>query len=474
MRGFTVTVAGPDFDMNVDYRREDLAGAFRIDSGTLDLAASPTEFDLVGNFEGEQFDATITLDPDNFEASLNAAFDGDTIMGSIMLDPDGFCSAYSLNGSDGTNESGCLEQEDDAAFYVGPLIEALEDWPSEFPGIDMRVRQTDGGWYVSPIGTIFDGIVGGLEGIEEDDFDDLFEDVAGGLGSGIADEVADGIIGGFDDDDFLTTEPDFDDDLDDDFVFSEPEPGLVTSFDYQDDVTTLEGDLTANTFDLFTFELDEGDEVLMTAIAIDPALDTIITVYDGNGTEIARNDDAQFADLPSSLDSQADLVAPADGTYTIEISDFGNSDGGRYELTVEPGLIDETFVESDVPDAEPEAIENLESQSLVEVPLGGAFGTVGFVGGDQGDAIFDIELTGGDELTITVESANPDDLDPTVSLFLDGVTIGFNDDADDSNAVPDQFDSQLLVTAPADGVYQIVVAGFAGSEGDFQLEIERN
>ena len=94
--------------------------------------------------------------------------------------------------------------------------------------------------------------------------------------------------------------------------------------------------------------------------------------------------------------------------------------------------------------------------------------------GFGGRTEYNVDLTAGDELVITVESDLEGELDPVAALTLNGSVIERNDDAEDSNAVPRRFDSQLITTVPEDGRYAIVIDGFAGSEGDFRLIVERN
>lgn len=474
MRGFTLNVEAADFGMDLTYQRENLNGGFVFEGGSLTIDATTTEWNVDGSVDGDSIDVNIVVDPENLSVSGSAMVAGDSGQGEITFDPTGACSAYSVSttsGGETDEESGCVEEDGGSDFVVGPIIEAFEDWPTEFPGIDMTVRQTDGGWYVSPMGTIFDGIVSGLESVEEEDFDGLFDDVADGFTSGIADDVTDGLIGNDDDifidDDF--TEPDFD--------FSDPVVEDITILNYDSsEPLFVAGEISLNTFDVFEFEVEEGESTLVTVVATsDSFLDTLVTVRDVDGFEIARNDDA-IADLPSSLDSQTSFVANSTGTYIVEVSAFSNGSEGEYELTIEPGEVDLSLEPEagiiDEPLVTPPS--ELEPQSSVEVASGERVQLDGFVGGSQGDAIYDIALTGGDAVVITVESNDPDALDPRVTLFLDGISVGSNDDAADSSLVADLFDSRLEVTPSSDGTYLIQVDGFAGSEGDFVMTIERN
>ena len=86
---------------------------------------------------------------------------------------------------------------------------------------------------------------------------------------------------------------------------------------------------------------------------------------------------------------------------------------------------------------------------------------------------FALELTAGDSVTLTVES-NTFGFDPVVVLSFDSNELGFNDDAEDSGAVGDRFDSQLIIGTANSGVHEILVAGLQGGMGDFTLTVERS
>lgn len=91
---------------------------------------------------------------------------------------------------------------------------------------------------------------------------------------------------------------------------------------------TLQGGLTGEPV-TFSIELNAGDVVTITAESTD--FDSYVAVSDADGNLIGENDDggANFG-----LNSNLTVVAPADGTYTIELrADFGNSQG-TYTLRI--------------------------------------------------------------------------------------------------------------------------------------------
>ena len=588
MRGFTFDVTGPDFDVEVVYARDLLTGELAIEDVRGSLSASPTLFNIEGAAEGSVFDAEIGVDPEGLRVFGSANVDGETFEGELVLDETSGCSRYEITGSDGTNESGCLEDDGDLEG-IGPIVEAMEDWPTEFPGVSFRARQTDGGWYVSPIATMFDGVIKALEGIEEGEFDEVFNPVADVAEDAIIDpfDILDGASGSVSDDDILGG---FSDPIAEDTTFITVADGAVEDFG---------GEVDSNGFDTYVLNLEAGSAVVLSAQSLGSGLDTTLAVLDPNGLEIAFNDDAEFDLDPSSgFDSQLVVFPDQAGEYAIEVAGFGTS-SGSYVLTVDrasDGIIDsegtvtdpdddpgELFLEDITPVVvgpnetaqfvgsidDPAATDSFEielgagetvtvtveadaaatldpvvtvfdpdvfeigtnddapaaanlgstrdSQLTVvtqvaglhfidiESWLGGSSGayTVTIERGEAGAIVpddtalaaidivvpagstevfqgtvsdpqlYNIDLTAGDSLVITVESADPTQLDPVVSLLLDGAQIDRNDDAADSTAVADTFDSQLIVEVASSGTHQIEVTGFGVTQGAFTMTVER-
>ncbi len=461
LRGFTVNFAVDQVELSMTYSRDQLDGTLDFDGITGSLQATTTDYVVDGQVDRSEFDAAISIEPDANRISGTARLDGDTFDGELVLDPTGECSRYELSGSDGTNESGCLE-DDAGVDGIAPILEAMEEWPEEFPGFSMRARQVDDGWFVSPVGTIFDGVITSLEGLEEGDFNNVFDPFAGIAGDAAADPF--GILDGT----------------------GIPGPGAVEQeeldpFDLADDAATEEfvesftdseledetmidvalgetadfiGDVGDNGFDAFAIELDAGSPVVITAQAPDSSLDTTLRIVDPAGNEAAFNDDARIDVLSTSFDSQVTFTPTTSGLHVLEVAGFGTS-SGAYVLTVDRART----ADAGTP-AEGNVV--LDRGQTVEV-----------VGEVVAPVRYGIDLEAGDEIVITVE-ANSGNLDPVVSLLLDEIEIGRNDDALDSSAVADSFDSQLIVSVPGGGSYTILVEGFAGTAGDFTMTISNN
>jgi hypothetical protein len=103
-----------------------------------------------------------------------------------------------------------------------------------------------------------------------------------------------------------------------------PLPGAVTG--------ALE---KAGEVDRYSLELKKGERVSLglQARRIGSPLDVTLAVLGPDGKEAARSDDA-----PDTTDAALELVAPADGTYTLVVSEIGGRSGSRaaaYRLAAE-------------------------------------------------------------------------------------------------------------------------------------------
>lgn len=208
---------------------------------------------------------------------------------------------------------------------------------------------------------------------------------------------------------------------------------LITQVAAQETFTgELEDERDENEYEI---ELDEGDTVLITAIADDSGdLDTILTLENEDGDEVAQNDDYEY---PDSTNSQLAYTAEDDGEYTIILSAYGGS--GEYEITVEFITIDEPDLEYD-----------------------------GFMSDDVDDDEYDIELDEGDGVIISLVAADGSDLDTVLALLdEDGNEVAYNDD---SNPGAD-YNSEIVYVAEEDGDYTIIVSNYPGSSGDYILTV---
>lgn len=97
---------------------------------------------------------------------------------------------------------------------------------------------------------------------------------------------------------------------------------------------------SANQLQSFTFHATKGENWSFetTAERLDSRMDTMLRLFDAKGNKIAENDDAPGL----GTDSHIDWTAPADGDYTIQVSDRTGQYGPNcyYALTIAPNRPD--------------------------------------------------------------------------------------------------------------------------------------
>lgn len=204
--------------------------------------------------------------------------------------------------------------------------------------------------------------------------------------------------------------------------------------------------------DEYVIELDEGDGVIITAVAVDSDLDTYLSLENEDGDEVAVNDDAISGE---TLNSQIGYVAEDDGDYTIIVSNYPGSEGD-YELTIE-------YVSADEADA-----LNIDGEIDISELIGDPdLEFDGFVSDDNDDE-YEIELDEGDGVVIIAEASSGSDLDTYLTLLdEDGDDVAINDDI----VLGEITDSRIIYVAEEDGEYTIVMANYPGSEGDYDLSV---
>ena len=480
MRGFTLNITADGFELTVGYSRNELTGNLTLDDLTGNLSASTTEFTIGGQANGSLFDAEVTVDPDARTFAVAATSDGETFDGSLTVDPEGECSSFSVTGSDGTDESGCLEEEA-GIDGIGPILEALEDWPEEFPGVPFRARETDGGWYVSPIGTVFDPAITALEGLEEGDFDDVFGDTFNGTaglfgfdGDDPLDVLDDALDGGGSDEVLDLIEDDEPEDQDGVIgTFSDPVLETETTADVFDgERVTFEGEIRENGFDIFFLDVEAGQSITVSAEAAESDLDTTLRLVSPLGEQIAFNDDAPpAAGLDGNFDSQVALVAPETGTYIIEVAGFGPESVGDYQLEIDRISIIEGAVEEN----QAASIIDVEDGSLLVTEVGETQRFAESLTAPSSFDEYEIFLEAGETLTVSVEAAPGSGIDPTVLIAGDNDdVIAFNDDAEDGSPVASARDSFVVANITRDGNYFVQVGSFDGqSNGEYVMNVTR-
>jgi hypothetical protein len=84
-----------------------------------------------------------------------------------------------------------------------------------------------------------------------------------------------------------------------------------------------------NKFDVFTFEGEAGDRVIIEMTRASGSLDTLLYLVGPDGFELENNDDIEAGENTNSrIPVSGGYVLPADGTYTIIATHFGTIYGG--------------------------------------------------------------------------------------------------------------------------------------------------
>jgi hypothetical protein len=101
--------------------------------------------------------------------------------------------------------------------------------------------------------------------------------------------------------------------------------------------------------DRFVIEAKKGEKIAVEVFAdrLGSALDSVLTVTDKNGRQVAENDDVRTGPTnrnqriavpqPPVSDSRAEFTAPADGAYTITIDDRYNGGGPEFAYRLQIG-----------------------------------------------------------------------------------------------------------------------------------------
>lgn len=117
-----------------------------------------------------------------------------------------------------------------------------------------------------------------------------------------------------------------------DFQPSEGSTGVV-DWNGEADVVAISADFIAGTADRWFVDLRVGQG--LSAAADSESFDTVLRVIGPSGADVAFNDDRGDGSLNSALS----LVAGVDGTYVVEVTDFGHDHGGEYALRLDLGPV---------------------------------------------------------------------------------------------------------------------------------------
>ena len=173
----------------------------------------------------------------------------------------------------------------------------------------------------------------------------------------------------------------------------------------------------------FVFEGAQNDVV---SITMNGDFDGYLTVLDDGGIILTEDDDSG-GDLQPAISS---MVLPQDGTYTIEVTGYGNFDAGDFTLELE--LLDDAVT--------------------VEGGLVVYGDTVsGFANGDN-PPNYTFEGSAGDRINVSVNA----DFDGVLELYDPSGELIASDDDGGSGVNP----RLTLITLPVSGEYRLVLATF--------------
>lgn len=201
----------------------------------------------------------------------------------------------------------------------------------------------------------------------------------------------------------------------------------------------MEGEITNDRYvQFYQFEARANDLISVTMERIDGSVDSLLSIIDSAGNELASNDDSEDSQN-SAIDN---FRAPADGTYYVVATRFQRELGvttGHYRLTFQRiGNV----------------VQNV-PENIRFIPYGSTI--TGSVDDSTPESLYAFFGEAGDTVTVAL-SRGDGDLDPVVSI-LDTArnVLATNDDSDGGqNARIDRF------TLPATGVYYIQATRYTG------------
>jgi len=235
--------------------------------------------------------------------------------------------------------------------------------------------------------------------------------------------------------------------------------GGQTSTQTQQSQTAPVGDATEYTGfmsyevpdDQYPVDLVAGQTLIVSAEATSGDLDPVVGVEDENGDVVAQNDDREQDDL----NSYVEYTAPADGTYTVIMSNYGKT-GGDYLLTITilaPGEAAPSGNTSTNTTAPPTTAEADEVYT-------------GYVD-DATPQTYEITLEAGQGVVVKADATDVN-LDTLVTLLDEnGDEVALNDDRSS-----DDLNSTLVYVAQTTGTYTIVMGNYRGTQGNYQLTVQ--
>jgi hypothetical protein len=223
---------------------------------------------------------------------------------------------------------------------------------------------------------------------------------------------------------------------------------------------------------LYLSSQDDVINIIVRSLEEPGVVDPTVELVDADGRRLAFNDDhAGSREDLTRFDSAIEGIeidGPAE--YVIRVTSYTGAAEGSLEVTVESGAEPSEVEPVEEPDEPDEPV-----QDPVQQNSGGDFEaqTISDNIPEGGDFEYEFDAAAGQVVTITVRSLD-NSLDPRVRLLnSSGDELAKNDDHDDDDDSLESYDSRILgFEIPDDDTYSLVITGFAGTGGDFELTIE--
>jgi hypothetical protein len=180
--------------------------------------------------------------------------------------------------------------------------------------------------------------------------------------------------------------------------------------------------------DYFQFTAQKGEKLVMEVMArrLGSPLDSVLTLFDAKGNQLAENDDfTDLADSPAThhADSRILYTFGAAGTYTLRLRDIQGNGGDEYAYRLSIGPAEPDFMLRIVPD--------------------------------------NPRLGQGDTAAITVTAIRKDAFDGEIHLDVEGLPPGFR--ASEAVIQNGQDEGRVTITAPPDAPLAIVEPAIYGT-----------
>lgn len=248
--------------------------------------------------------------------------------------------------------------------------------------------------------------------------------------------------------------------------------------------------------DFFELELNAGDTLIadIDAISNGSSLNSILSILDKNGNEVARNDDHTFLNAAGIAETEPDpylsFFATADSSYYVGVSSSNGSSGSYdLELSINAGQGAIVPTESD---------DTILSANLINLDLSAPV----LITGEIDDPVnpnndvdmFRVQVAAGDTFVADIDAvSNGSPLDSVLTVFdINGNVIVQNQDntfeAEDGTGSTTEPDPLLTLTPTEDRIYYVGVSssgnvgynplvadsGIGTSSGSYRLRLSIN